>query len=481
MGQCGMSGPDDTVDARFLCSGVSDLTLRRFGFQFADAGVEQRYHQWSVDRRIPLIRVGMLASASGYAVYLATAFLLQRDAFGQVLPAVLAFLGFLSAIFVSTYFAAMRPALVPMTVVANCISGLLLVLQIHELVTTADRFALAATAVLIPVMFGFCVYQLRPTLAMLGTMPFVALSIGLLYTDYQSGHVSLALAGGMGAMQFIACNTGVFVSAVIEFNNRRTFRKDQIIEHQRAQLSDSRDAIRRYVPPSVADLIIKGETASIDTPVRRRVTILFADIVGFTEVSDRIEPEDLTALLVDYLSGMAGKIEEFGGTLNEFAGDGLMALFGAPNVQEPELQAKQAIAAAREMQQLMSRLNEHWMRLGIGRPLRMRIGINTGTVSVGSYGSRGRMTYTAFGLQTNITSRIEQAAAPGSVLVSDSTYHLARDVFSFEPRGDVECRGVHYPVPVYALVTENPAREEPADPASSGHDRVAHLPIRAQG
>jgi class 3 adenylate cyclase len=85
----------------------------------------------------------------------------------------------------------------------------------------------------------------------------------------------------------------------------------------------------------------------------------------------------------------------------------------------------------------------------------MRVGINTGTVSVGSYGSRGRMTYTAFGLQTNITSRIEQAAAPGSVMVSDSTYHLARDAFHFEARGEVECKGVHYPVPVYALAGDH--------------------------
>jgi len=447
-----MTGPVEAFLSPFLRNGAPDLSLRRFGFLFADAGIERGYHQWSIDRKIPLIRVGMIASAAGYAVYLLTVFLLERESFNDIAPAVLAFLGFLTAIFLGTYLAPLRPLLVPMTVLANCISGLLLVLQIHELVGSPDRFALAGTAVLIPVMFGFCVYQLSPLLAIIGTVPFIVLSMGLLFFDFQAGDISIAMAGGLAAMQLVACNTGVFVSSVIEFNNRRTFRKDQIIELQRLQLSESRDAIRRYVPPSVADLIIKGETASIDTPVRRRVTILFADIVGFTEVSDRIEPEDLTALLVDYLSGMAEKVEKFGGTLNEFAGDGLMALFGAPNYVEPEQQARQAVSAAREMQDLMSQLNERWLRVGIGRPLKMRVGINTGTVSVGSYGSQGRMTYTAFGLQTNITSRIEQAAAPGSVLVSDSTYQLARDAFAFEPRGEVECRGVHYPVPVYSLV-----------------------------
>jgi class 3 adenylate cyclase len=208
------------------------------------------------------------------------------------------------------------------------------------------------------------------------------------------------------------------------------------------------------MPPAVADRIIRGEAKSIDAPVRRRVTILFADIVGFTEVSDRIDPEDLTTLLVDFLSGMAATLEAFGGTINEFRGDGLMALFGAPDHQEPEIQARQAISAARNMQDMMEDLNARWLKLGIGRPLKMRIGINTGTVSVGSYGSRGRMTYTAMGLQTNITARIEQSAAPGTVLVSDSTYQLAREAFRLEPRGEVECKGVHYPVPVYALVPE---------------------------
>ena len=110
----------------------------------------------------------------------------------------------------------------------------------------------------------------------------------------------------------------------------------------------------------------------------------------------------------------------------------------------------------------MSQLNERWLKFGIGRPLMMRIGINTGTVSVGSYGSRGRMTYTALGLQTNIASRIEQAAEPGSVVVSDSTYHLACEAFTLKARGQVECKGLKYPVPIYSLVAEKPTDDQRA-------------------
>lgn len=445
--------PEEGTPSPFLAADVTrGLGVVRFGFRFADPGVERRYVDWSIDRKIPLIRVGMAASTAGYAVYLLTVFLLERASFAEVLPAVLGFLGLLTGIFVASYISALRAWLVPLTVAANCISGLLLAWQIHELIDVADRFALSATAVLIPVMFGSCVYQLSPVRAAVATLPFIALSMYFLFFDHLAGNISLAMAGSMAAMQFIACNTGIFVSGVIELGNRRAFRKDQIIDQQRQQLQESRDAIRRYVPPSVADLIIGGQTKSIDTPVRRRVTILFADMVGFTEVSDRIDPEDLTALLIDYLSGMADKVEKFGGTLNEFTGDGLMAVFGAPNAMSPEEQARRAIAAAREMQALMEELNARWQRLGIGRPLTIRIGINTGEASVGSYGSKGRMTYTAMGLQTNITSRIEKEAEPGGVLISDATYQLVGNTTRCEPRGEVDCRGVHTPVKVYRLL-----------------------------
>lgn len=446
-----MTGNRDTVRVAIDQERAPDLDLRRLGLLFAHAESEQRYQEWSRNRRVPLIRVGMVASAAGYAVYLLTVFVLEHSSFAEIWPMVAAFLAILLAIFVATWSQGLRPLLVPALVVANCLSGLLLAWQIHELINTPDRFELAATAVLIPVMFGYCVYQLGPVAATLATVPFIALSQYFLYRDFVGGDISLATAGSMAAMQLIACNTGVFVSWVIERGNRRTFRKDQIIDVQRAQLRESRDAIRRYVPPAVADLIIRGETSRIDQPVRRLVTILFADMVGFTEVSERISPEDLTHLLMDYLSGMSDKVEQHGGTLNEFTGDGLMAMFGAPDPMEPEEQARRAIDAARDMQALMSVLNERWERIGIGRPLQIRIGINTGSASVGSYGSKGRMTYTAMGLHTNITSRLEKAAEPGGVLLSESTYQLAAEHVPCEARGDVSCKGVHEPVRVYAL------------------------------
>lgn len=429
---------------------TDSLDLHRIGLRFKSPVIESEYRKWNLSEAIPLYRVAMFASLAGYATYLATAYFIEQESFVRALPPVLAFCGLLCAIFLLTFVGRARPLLVPMAAIANCLSGLLLVWQIHEQYESPDRFVLSGTAALIPVMFGFCVYRFQTAIATLSCLPFIALSMSFLFFDFREGHISFAASAGMASMQLIACYTGVFVCAVIDFNNRRTFRKDKIIKLQGEQLQESRDAIRRYVPPAVADRIINGEVESVVTPARRRVTILFADMVGFTPVADRLEPEELTRMLVEFLSGMAERIEERGGTLNEFTGDGLMALFGAPDNMEPEVQANRAIEASVSMQALMGQLNQQWRKLGLDQPLQIRIGINTGTVSAGSYGSQGRMTYTAMGMQTNIASRIEEAADPGGVLISDATYQLVRDTLPCEFRGEVECKGVHYPVKVYA-------------------------------
>lgn len=156
-------------------------------------------------------------------------------------------------------------------------------------------------------------------------------------------------------------------------------------------------------------------------------------------------------VLGDYLSAMSDLVDRHGGTLDEFAGEGLMALFGAPDEIPAPKQAQFSIKAALAMQPKLPELDESWRTLGLGADLRVRIGINTGMVSVGSYASPGRMTYTAVGIETNIASRIQAASQSGCIWVSDTTYQLVREEFEFKPRGEVECKGVHYPVKVFEV------------------------------
>lgn len=196
--------------------------------------------------------------------------------------------------------------------------------------------------------------------------------------------------------------------------------------------------------------IIHGDTAGIDVPSRRRVTVLFGDLVDFTPMAERVEAEVLTTVVNDYLTAMSQIVAGHGGTVNEFAGDGFMALFGAPDELAPEDQALSAVRAAAALQAHIPALNAAWARLGVSTPLAMRIGINTGVLSVGSFGSDGRMTYTAIGLETNIAARIQSHCEPGGILLSDATWLLVNHRIRCEPRGEVQCKGVHHPVRVHA-------------------------------
>jgi class 3 adenylate cyclase len=286
-------------------------------------------------------------------------------------------------------------------------------------------------------------------LALAAVTPYILFSIYYLYADMQAGVLSFVETGGFVACLLIAYMGSLLVCIVIEGLSRRTFSKDEIIAEQRSQLTKSRDAIRRYMPPAVAQQIISGNEAAIVEPKRQRLTILFSDIVGFTDIADRVEPEVMTQIIGEYMAAMTEIIDAHHGTVNEFIGDGLMALFGAPHALDPETQARQAILSAQAMQAKLPELNHYWRRLGLGAALQIRTGINTGMVSVGSYGSQGRMTYTAIGLQTNIAARIQSHCEPGSVLISESTYHLVDDVIECEPHGTFECKGVHFPVKVY--------------------------------
>ena len=234
-----------------------------------------------------------------------------------------------------------------------------------------------------------------------------------------------------------------------------------LLEKGSRQAFLQRRLIRRFTPPSVADAIETGNEATIDAPQRRRVTVLFSDVVGFTATADSLDAESLAQIVQEYLATMATIVERHGGTLNEFAGDGVMALFGAPGEQSPEDQVASAVAAATEIQASMPVLNQHWFKIGLDHELRTRVGINTGVLSVGTFGSEGRATYTAIGLQTNIAARIQAECDPGWILLSQASWHLIKDTVRCEERGEAEVKGVHFPIKMYAPVQPSQVVAEP--------------------
>jgi adenylate cyclase len=209
--------------------------------------------------------------------------------------------------------------------------------------------------------------------------------------------------------------------------------------------------IRRYVPSQLATRILTGEHGLRTIPERRKVTLFFSDVVGFTEAADRMEAEDLSALLNEYLSEMATIADAFGATVNQFVGDGIMIFFGAPDATCDEDHAVRAVEMAEAMQRRMGELREKWFQDGIQEPFRIRIGINTGVASVGDFGSAGRITYSAIGNQTNLTARIQAACEPGKILVSHTTWALVKDRIACKERGEIQVKGLHYPVRVYEV------------------------------
>jgi class 3 adenylate cyclase len=182
---------------------------------------------------------------------------------------------------------------------------------------------------------------------------------------------------------------------------------------------------------------------------RKQVTVLFADVCNYTGISETLDPEDVHRIMDGCFEILTGEIHRFEGTVNQFTGDGIMALFGAPIAHEDAPQ--RALRAALAVQEALIPYGEE-VRSRHGVDFRMRIGINTGTVVVGKIGDDLRMDYTAAGDTTNLAARLQGLAEPGSILVSALTHRLTKDYFEFSGIGPVEIKGKSEPVDVFRVV-----------------------------
>lgn len=441
----------DDLTATF--DGGRGYATRMFGLRFVSDQTEREYRDWRVGTVVPFVRTGYIGSIPSWSLLFAALVVIDPQTAGTWALPIAGWVVALVALTGLTFSAALCRLAMPLAALANSAAGFLIIWLLFDVVlsenSTEWRAGLMTGGMLIVMFFGFAIYRVPPLLAMAAVTPYVAYASYRLYDSYAAGDLTATEAGGLYAVQWIAYLGCLLVCIVSEIVNRRSFGKDQIIGAQQRELQRSHEAIRRYVPPAVARHIVAGNTAGIETPSRRRVTVLFIDLVGFTMLADRVEAEVLTVIVNDFMSAMSEIVDEFGGTVSDFGGDGFMAMFGAPDETEPEQQVVCAVGAAQAMQARLPSLHEVWYRLGATEPLSMRAGINSGVLSVGSFGSRGRMTYTAIGVQANIASRIQSHCEPGGILLSDASWHLVRDRIPCDPRGEIECRGVHYPVRVH--------------------------------
>ncbi|HYX41449.1 MAG TPA: adenylate/guanylate cyclase domain-containing protein, partial [Pyrinomonadaceae bacterium] len=190
------------------------------------------------------------------------------------------------------------------------------------------------------------------------------------------------------------------------------------------------------------------------------VTVLFADVRGFTRIAEQVAPERIVQLLNRYFSVMTEIIFAHGGTLDKFIGDGLMALFGAP-AASPE-DATNALATAIAMQRQLRQINTYLRNMGL-REISIGIGLHTGVATVGYIGSERRTEFTAIGDTVNLAARLEQNAKGEEILVSDATARAARPIFPLKQREPLLVKNRVQPVPIYEVEwqqTEVPATDE---------------------
>jgi class 3 adenylate cyclase/tetratricopeptide (TPR) repeat protein len=201
------------------------------------------------------------------------------------------------------------------------------------------------------------------------------------------------------------------------------------------------------VPEALAQKILATKDAIEGE--RKLVTVMFCDLVGSTAIAERLDPEEYHDLLEDYLGIAFREIYRFEGIVNRLAGDGLMALFGAPIAHEDA--PERAVRAALQIRQALERFNERGAGSHRGE-LAVRIGIHTGPVVVGTVGNDLKMDYTAIGDTTNLASRLESLAQPGTVLVSETTFRLVRGRFDMHSVGPLTAKGKSEPVVAYEVI-----------------------------
>ena len=200
--------------------------------------------------------------------------------------------------------------------------------------------------------------------------------------------------------------------------------------------------LAKYLSPQIHEQIFSGKQDAEVKSTRKKLTVFFSDIVGFTDISDELESEEMTNLLNFYLNEMSQIALKFGGTIDKYIGDALMIFFGDPESEGPEKDARKCVEMALEMQKLMNELKGHWGKhYSLKKDLQIRIGINTGFCTVGNFGSLERLDYTAIGSTVNLASRLEGLAGPGAILISEDTHSLVAKLFNFETPKEVEVKG----------------------------------------
>lgn len=260
-----------------------------------------------------------------------------------------------------------------------------------------------------------------------------------------SNNIEISLASLIGI-------TTYFLIYAVYMHNR--FQK-LLDSHQKLEEEQKWHKIRayklsRYLPPTVWKAINQGKDETLQAE-RKKLSIFFSDIKDFSELAEEIEAEALNELLNHYLTEMSKIVTQHGGTIDKFMGDAIMVLFGDSNSQGVKADCLRCVSMAIAMKKKMRSLQLEWFNQGIKKPLQIRMGINTGYCTVGTFGTSSHLDYTVLGTEVNLASRLESAAEPDEILISQETWSLTKDVIMCRDKGEIQVKGFAQPVKVYQV------------------------------
>jgi adenylate cyclase len=232
---------------------------------------------------------------------------------------------------------------------------------------------------------------------------------------------------------------------------KRVAERTSDLESANKKLGNLSQQLSRYLSPQIYESIFQGkQTVEISTK-RKELTVFFSDIKDFTATTEDLQPEELNALLNDYLTKMTEIALEHGATIDKYVGDAMLVFFGDPSTNGVEADAVACVKMAIAMQRRMVDLRAKWIDMGYSRPIHMRIGINTGYCNVGNFGSDLRMDYTIIGAEVNLAARLESICEPDGVMISGHTYQLVKNALDAEPQEPIQVKGISKPVTPYRV------------------------------
>ena len=210
--------------------------------------------------------------------------------------------------------------------------------------------------------------------------------------------------------------------------------------------------LAKYLSPQVYDSIFSGKQEVKLASQRKRLTVFFSDLVGFTATAERLESEDLTRLLNHYLTEMSAIAIAHGATIDKYVGDAIVIFFGDPETLGVKEDAVACYTMAIAMRERMKELESVWMEAGLEKPLQCRMGINTGVCTVGNFGSEDRMDYTIIGGGVNLAARLETACPANEILISYETYAHVKELIECQEEGQIEVKGISHPVTTHRVI-----------------------------